>query len=875
MSVLLLALLAAGPVSSEPVAPRLRLPETVRPVCQAVDLTLDPLAKLLTGTTEIDVEVRERVPLLWVNARGLDLAEATLDTGSGPVAAQVVPGGDDFVGFSLARPLSPGPVALRVAFAAPISRRELSGVFTMEEDGDRYLFTQFQPIAARQAFPCFDEPSAKIPWRVALRVPRGLVALSNAPLADTMEEGGLTVARFRETRPLPSSLLAFAVGPFEIVELGRIGRSATPSRLVVPRGRGRDTAWASLTTPRILGLLEDYFDRGYPYAKLDQVAIPGVGYAMEHPGLVTYGQDLVVQRPKEETLANRRDWVVYCSHELAHMWFGNLVTMGWWDDTWLNEAFATWMEQRVAAELEPEWAMDLERVSDRAYALESDSLSTARQIRQPIESREDIDEAFDAITYYKGKAVLEMFESWLGEETFRLGVNAYLEEHAWGTATSRDLVEALSRAAGRDLVPTFSSFLDQVGVPLVSARLACDPRPAVLLEQEPYRALGSPAPLGDPHWQVPVCAVAGDGDRRQRACRLLADDRATLRLDEGGCPDWVLPNADMRGFYRVALDREQAARLLGGNVLSPAERVGVASDLEALVASGRLPAGGALELVPVLARDPHPRVNVAALSLLESLESVVPDADLEELGAFVDDVFGTRARALGWDGGGRDDPDLLLRSPLLRAVGTYGGDEELGYEAGQRARRWLRGEDVVAPDLVATLLAVAARHADRSLLDEMVAAALDEPDRQRRGRILTALGDVGEPALARAALALLLDEKVDPREAFGLVVRMSRNRATRPVLWGFLEENWEAVTDRLPRSAVAYLPSLARLACTPAERSGLEGFLRPRVAEVDGASRALDQALERIDQCIARRATQEASAVRFLDEAESGPTPSP
>src|SRR5262249_19004800 len=223
---------------------------------------------------------------------------------------------------------------------------------------------------------------------------------------------------------------------------GAVGWGGTPGRIAVPRGRGRDVGWAKESTPRLLALLEDYFDRPYPYDKLDQVAVPGVGFAMEHPGLVTYGQGVLMEKKGEESLGVRRGYASVCAHELAHMWFGDLVTLDYWNDTWLNESFASWLGEKVTGRYAPGWGLEVERVEDRAAALAADSLSSARRLRQPIASNDDIESAFDAITYGKGQAGLEMFEAWLGEEAVRRGVQRYVTAHEWGNAPSAAFLDA-------------------------------------------------------------------------------------------------------------------------------------------------------------------------------------------------------------------------------------------------------------------------------------------------------------------------------------------------------------------------------------------------------------------------------------------------
>jgi alanyl aminopeptidase len=845
-----------------PAPPTLRLPEGVRPVRQSVDLDLDPGRESYSGTVEIDLDLAREASVVWLNASGLVVREASIGRPGAPGPARVVPGGDDFVGLLPEAPLAAGPAHLRIAFDGTVSRRQQDGVFAMREGGDFYLFTQFEAIAARRAFPCFDEPADKIPWRLSLRVPHGLVALSNTPAVSTSTADGHDLVRYAETRPLPSYLVAFAVGPFDLVDVGPSGRNRTPTRLAVPRGRAPDTAWARSSTPPILALLEDYFDRPYPYEKLDQVAIPGVGFAMEHPGLVTYGMGLMVQRDAEATTRSRREWASVCAHELAHQWFGDLVTMAWWDDTWLNESFASWLGEKVTGRFQPDWGVPLESVEGRSSALAADSLATARRIRQPILSRDDIVGAFDGITYGKGQAVLEMVEAWLGEDTFRRGVRAYMERHAWGSATVSDFLAALSTAAGRDVSPVLSAFLDQTGAPVVSAAVQCDGAPRLRLEQRPYRALGSPA---EPKtWTLPVCARV-DG-RAGRACTLLSARSADIPLGSGSCPGWSFANADSAGYYRTLTAPAEARRLLEGGKLSAAERVGLAGDLDAFVSSGDVPAGDALALVPLLVADDERHVVSTGAAFVRGLEPIVPDPALEPYRAWVRRVFGGRARTLGFSpGAGESEDTHLLRRSLLATAALAGRDPELEREAVRLASGWLDGSTTVDADVLDTVLAAAA--SDRALFTRLREDALSATDRGKRQRLLSAVGSTRDPGLAAQALALTLDDRIDPRESVSVLWSLAGRRDTAPLAFGFLRDHYDALVARLPEglfSPAVYFPFTAAGLCTPAARREAEAFFRDRSPKLEGGARALRQALEALDQCVARREAQAASLAGFF-----------
>ena len=863
---------AAQPAAPE--APALRLPGDVVPTRQAVSLTLDPRAETFSGTVDIDVTVRAAAETIWLNARDLAIRTATLETAGRRHDLRVRTGNEHVVGFALeSGPIGPGPARLRIAYDGTVSRRDMEGLFAQQEGGEWYAFTQFEPLGARRAFPCFDEPAFKIPWQVTLTMPDRDAGFSNTPEISTARgEGGRKTIVFAETKPLPSYLVAVAVGPFEIAEAGTAGRGRTPIRMLVPRGKTAEARWAVETTPRILASLEEYFDQAYPYEKLDQVAIPMFFGAMEHPGLVTYGQTLMLQKPGDETIAGRRGYVAIAAHELAHQWFGNLVTTAWWDDIWLNEAFASWMGQRVAHEFGPGWGLDVERVWARSGALNTDALQSARRVRQRIESVHDIANAFDGITYSKGEAVLEMFEAWLGVDVFRRGVREYIREHAGGNATADDFTAALSRAAGRDLAKPFSSFLDAPGAPLVVVELECaGGPPRVTVTQKPYAPLGS-AGGSAALWQLPVCVRYATGGAPARACTLLGAPAATMTLEAAeSCPGWLLANDGYTGYYRARHGGDLLKRLLQADagVLTAAERVGLLTDLQALVESGDVQAAAALELAAAFAGDGNRHVVNGTMAIVGPARRFLSEGQRPAHAALVRRLYGARARSLGWRSTPGESEDLrLLRSDVLQFVGILGDDPQLARDALPLARAWLDGGDGVEADVVDAVLAVAARSGDGSLFDRLYREALTTTDRDRRERVLRALGRFRSPQLVPRALAVSLDEQIDARESLGVVFAASWDPETRDQAYEFVKTHFDALVARLPKGsayeAASFLPFVAAGFCDAAHRQDAESFFAARVRDAAGGPRNLAQALEYIDLCVAQRRVQEPSVASFL-----------
>ncbi len=637
------------PAEKAAAAGSLRLPAGARPVKQTIELTLDPRQETFQGAVAIDLEISTPTDTLWLNASQLTLEDATLRSAGGARTLTVVPGPEGQVGFKADAPLAKGAATLLVRYQGTVSRRDTEGLFAQQEGGEWYAFTQFEPLGARRAFPCFDEPGYKIPWQVTLHTDTRDRAFSNTPeLSRAPGAGGKTTTVFAETKPLPSYLVAVAVGPLDVVDLGTAGRKGTPIRILVPRGRGADARWAAEITPRILESLETYFDMPYPYEKLDQIAVPFFPGAMENAGLVTYGQTILLLKSGAETIADRRLLASVMAHELAHQWFGNLVTMAWWDDLWLNEAFASWMGERVTAAVGPGWGIDVSMVRDRSDALRHDSLATARRIRQPIESSHDVANAFDPITYSKGQALLEMIESWLGDERFKGAVRRYIGSREWRNATFEDFATALSAQAGQDLKPVLSSFIDRTGAPLISVALNCDGgAPRVSLTQRRYTPLGSKS-SGSQTWQLPVCLRYDAGGAAVRECHLLKDASATIPLKASTCPSWVLGNDGFSGYYRTAHSPALTATLLepGKAPVSKAERVGLLLDVAALVSTGDVLAADALTLASRYAGDDEPELVRSSIGIVNGVSRFVPSGLRDVFAALIrESVRPPRARA--------------------------------------------------------------------------------------------------------------------------------------------------------------------------------------------------------------------------------------
>jgi cytosol alanyl aminopeptidase len=869
------AVLVCGLCLQASEAPRFRLGDSAAPERYQVELTLSPAEETFSGTVDIQVNLRQPQSTIWLNATNITVEQATVNA----VAAQPVTEGTDFLGLKMDQPAGPGAARIHIAYTGHISHKSSDGLFLNKAGQDRYIFSQFEPTSARLAFPCFDEPGFKTPWQLTLHVPQNDQAFSNTPvLSETPGPAGIKTVVFRETRPLPSYLVALAVGPLEIVEAGKAGRNHIPVRIIAPRGRAEGARYAAQVSAEILTRLEDYFGIPYPYEKLDNVAMPliyGFG-AMENAGLITYAQTLILAKPGEESADFRRRYASVAAHEMAHQWFGDLVTLSWWNDVWLNEAFATWMEQKLVAEWKPEWQTRVSDVFATERAMRDDALVSARKIRQPVLSPDDIGNAFDSITYEKGAAVIRMFETWVRSENFRKGVQLYLKKHAFGNATSAEFLADVSQGAGQDIAPAFDTFLDQAGVPLLSVTLKCGAAPALAVTQKRYLPLGSPG-NSEVLWQIPVCVSYGEGTHRGRACALVkqASQEVPLRslqsLQTGACPSWVAANPE-QGYYRVVYPTVLLDRLLAGQGehLDLAERVGLLSDVSALVGGGELPGGAALKLVPEFSKDASRYVVEGTIDIVDNIgEHLAPDDLRPNFERFVRQAYGAWARELGWvPKPDEDDNTRLLRPRLLQVDARKGADKPLVEEARRLAERWLEDPRSLVPEMIAPVLNTAAQYGDRTLFDRFYAAAKKETEPRGRRRLLTAMGQFRDPAIAQAALNVLLSGEFDARESMELLLGPRRYPETRDLAFEFVKRHIDELEKILPRGvgadAAARLPMVAQSFCSAEKRAEVEQFFGPRIAQYTGGPRNLAQTLESIAVCSAEKKAQEPSVAEFL-----------
>jgi alanyl aminopeptidase len=614
LATLVLALACAAGAAFAQTAPDFRLPEVARPTRYRIDLTILPDQPTFRGTAIINVELKTKTETIWMNAKDLTISEIKVTAGGATSSAHWRTS-DEFLEVDTAAAVGPGPVELAIQYTGKLDEKGNAGVYRKMSGGDWYVFTSFTPIDARRAFPCFDEPGYKAPWEMTLHVKRDQVAVANAPTISTRDEAdGMKRVTFAPTQPLASEVVAFAVGPFDVVDAGVAGQNKVPVRIITPRGRGSEAGPASRATPLILERLEQYTGIPYPWDKLDHLALLDLPFgATENPGLITYRSDLLLARPERDTQRRQQTMRSVMTHELAHQWFGNLVTQAWWNDVWLSEGFATWLETKISDLERPEFERGMNITEIRDDMINSDS-TEARPVRVAITSRKDADDVYDRVEYVKAASVLEMIEDWIGAEAMQRSLRRYLAEHKFGNATTDDLAGAIQHEAGVDVAGVLHDFLDRPGAPTVRFGTGSFGKGGPMLTME---QAGKP-------WTVPVCLHIEDLPRR---CEVMSGAHAYISLPEA--PGFIWTNAYGSGYYRSLLPPALLGDVAekGYFQMQDAERLAFAGDVEGLTTSGELPADATMKVLPRLARDPDARVKVKANATVLKLAAVTPEAD--------------------------------------------------------------------------------------------------------------------------------------------------------------------------------------------------------------------------------------------------------
>ncbi len=851
------------PVPKEPEAPEVKRPDTIDGhvrlgtdvVPKRYDLTLriDPGADTFSGEVEIEVDINKPSWFIQMHGGDLTIESASIEVQERHDAA-VIQGENGGMVLQSPVKLQAGVGTVRLKFKGELGEVPES-LYRVKEGGLWYAYTQFEPLEARDAFPSFDDPGFKTPYSVTMEVPTGLTALTNTPETERKENGDWTAYSFATSKPMPTYLVAFAVGEFDIVEAkSGVGQNGVPLRIVTTKGKGHLTDFVLETTPGILASLEKYFGSPYPFEKLDLVAVPNFAAgAMENVGLVTYRETLLLFDAKTAPVRSRYSSISVNAHELAHMWFGNLVTLAWWDDLWLNEAFATWMASRVVADVAPELQADLDAVSRANGVMDQDAREATRSIRQPITHGGDVYNAFDGITYSKGASVLAMIESWIGVDAFRSGVRAYLGANAYGSARTDDLLDALEASSGKPVRATLSTFIDQPGTPFLTVDVQCaDDKVAVALSQTRYLPAGSSAAVGEP-WRVPVCMKYESGGTVHKTCVELDTKEKTFPLKGKACPTWLHPNADERGYYRWKLPAERMRSLATEhrNKLSLRERIALPQHLGALLQADAVSAEVYLTVNQEMGKEEHRLIVSRMIGNLGFIDRrVVGEKQRAKFERYVQKMVNPHLRRVGLRPKAGESAEVaLLRPSLLSTMVYMGGDKKLRRVLLDDAKKFMKDPNSVAPDIARLAIGLAARDGDAELWEKMKAGVLEAKTPIVRSIYLRGLGGFHNPELAVRSYELLLDGTLRGQDYWSIIGPGFATDATHATMWNWITANYGRIIEALGDKRAHSIPWAATGYCTEEGVAATKKFFSNPERTPPGTERNLAQAIESIELC--------------------------
>ncbi len=814
-----------------------RLPREVLPRHYRLTFEPDLDAAAFRGTAVIDVTLRVPTAEVVLNAVELDIgAVAAVGPGGEHRDAATIARDDaaERVTFAFSEPLEAGDWTLEIGFAG-ILNDDLRGfyrsTYTAADGAEKVIATtQLESTDARRAFPCWDEPDIKATFGITLVVDEGLSAVSNARIVSEEPVGeGKRAVRFADTMIMPTYLVALIVGELEATD--PVDVSGVPLRVLHVPGKAHLSGFALDIGAFALEYFTEYYGIPYPGDKLDMIAIPDFSYgAMENLGAITYRETALLVDPETSTQAERARIADVVAHEIAHMWFGDLVTMKWWNGVWLNEAFASFMETKCVEAYRPDWKRWLAFAGERAHAMDLDALASTRPIEFHVESPSEANEMFDSLTYAKGQAVLRMLEVYLGEEVFRSGIATYLAAHAYANTETADLWHALEAVSGEPVGDIMQAWITRGGFPRLTVAGDGD---AYRIEQEQFRYRGH----GTGRWKVPVLYDSGDGPSRV----LVSADVTRLEAGPG-----VLLNRRGQGFYRVRYD----ADLFDGVVsrladLVADERYAFVSDAWANVLAGNLDGLSFISLCRRLDNELEPAVWESALGGLSELDRVVAPAARPWLQGVVRDLVGPLADRLRWEPGpGESDLDRRLRGRLISARGVLGRDEETVKLASDVFEAWLVRRDAVDGEVGAAAVGVVAATGGAAEFERFVELYHHAASPQDEVRFLRAAVSVPDPDAAARALEMVLDGTVRRQDSPWVLAGLIGHRDTGPATWELVKHRWDEVIATPPPQTVRRVIDYVPYRSEPEVAADIEAWLQDH--PLPGVTKYAAQQIERM-----------------------------
>ena len=849
------------------VAAAQRLPEIARPDNYKLTFTPDLENAKFEGEETIALRMLKPSAEITLNAVDIDFHEVTISSGGNTQKATVTPDKEkQMVVLTVEKPLPAGPATVHITYAG-ILNNEMSGLYLGKDDkGRKYAATQFEATDARRAFPSFDEPDYKATFDITAVADKGQVAISNQKvISDTAGPGEKHTVKFATTAKMSSYLAALVVGQFEYIEGEADG---IPIRVYSTPGKKDMGKFALESAEYILGYYDKYFGIKYPYGKLDLIGLPDFSAgAMENTGCITFREVILLIDEKQGSVGLKKEIASVIAHEMAHQWFGDLVTMKWWDDIWLNEGFATWMESKPVAQWKPEWNYPLDDVSGTGGTLNVDSLANTRPIHQAAETPAQIQELFDGIAYGKSASVLRMLEAYLGEETFRKGVNAYLQQHQYANATAGDFWDAQAKTSRKPVDQIMPTWVKQPGAPVVNVKAECagDATKVTVSQQRYYMDRAKFEAPGDELWQIPLC-LRGSASGNAAKCELMTKKEETFTVP--GCSTWVLANAGATGYYHTGY-QPSAIRALAADAetkLTPAERIALQNDVWASVRVGLEPVGDYLAFAQGLQSDPNRAVLDDVIGRLSYIgRYLLSDGDRDSYRVWLRQYLTPLMKEVGYEPKpGESDEHRTLRAVVFNALGHDARDPETLEQARKLADKLMADPSSVDHEVAGAAMGMAAMNGDAAFYDRVMAALKNPKSPEEYYSLLYTLPRFGDPKLLQRTLDFALSPEVRSQDALNVVSTVLGNPAGQQLAWDFIRQHWSEIEKAGGPFASAEIVQATGVFCDTGKRDEVTEFFTAH--KVAAAERSYKQSIERINICSDLKSQQEPQLASWLGQ---------
>jgi cytosol alanyl aminopeptidase len=831
----LLTMLCAFNILAKETEKAYRLPSYIKPSFQQINLTVDPDEVEFSGTTNISLEITQTTQKVGFYQIALNIKSAQLIDDKKQVIPLTLAADDYDIQWATSPQILPvGHYQLVIAFDGKVNTTS-DGMYLGKFEGRNYVFTQFEDMHARRAFPSFDEPSFKIPYQLTINAPEKHVVISNTKVASrTLQDGWQTVV-FNKTKPMPTYIIAFAIGEFDSAEITGL---SVPGKIYTTKGQSERTKFAVKHSPAILRALENYFGMPYPYEKLDFIAVPNFTHgAMENAGLITFRSSLLLL-DDEPLLNDQTRPLNVIAHEMAHMWYGDLVTMAWWDDLWLNEAFASWMARKVLVNLYPELNTQNALVQEGAFPEDADP--TTKPVKKVVKSGPDVMDGL-GLNYSKGESILQMIENLVGEQKFQSAIQGYIRDNAWKNAQADDLWKVLGKVADFDVPAMMRTYLEQSAYPLVT--FATNGK----ISQQRYHFAG--AEVAAQLWNIPLSIRYKKQGKINNTMVLLSDQQTIdSKLAEA---EWIYPNVNAMGYFRWEISPQQMTALLKDlSSLNGREKMNLLYNYEALLKAGETSLEQYMQVLDGLAVDPDPLVASAIVASLNELVYLVDDNNKQDFANFIESKLVGWFERLGEEEKQGESVELSkLRQSVLLLLGEHSQNQAVITRSRNYVEKYLKDQNSVPRGLASRALRITAKHGDASWFDKYLQTYLNTSDANIHATILYGMEFPQDKNLI-SLLDTTFNDAIGPASVIAALSYASQSQQKQDTFYNWLTKNFEKLAVKMPAFHLARMPEYISDSCDSHNWQLAKAFYGSRMDKYEGMQRSFEVAESTVKQCL-------------------------